>query len=126
MANSSQKPLSFRRIYINLISVSSIIMIAVGTVLLTQYVVNRMVGQKYQLNYDEESQCRYSAPRTTEPLSNDDIQRAREARDRCLQNLEAIRINRQTADLTAPLIFEVMGVILFITLFGVLRKKWEA
>ncbi len=126
MANSSQKPLSFRRVYINLISISSIIMIVVGTVLLTQYVVNRMVGQKYQLNYDEESQCRYSLSPSNAELSNEDIQRARESRDRCLQNLEAIRINRQTADLTAPLIFEVMGVILFITHFGVLRKKWDA
>lgn len=101
-------------------------MIVVGTVLLTQYVVNRMVGLKYQLNYEEESQCRYNLSQANGVVTNEDIQRAREARDRCLQNLEAIRINRQTADLTAPLIFEVLGVILFITHFGVLRKKWEA
>lgn len=126
MANSYQKPLSFRRLYINVISISSIIMIVVGTVLLTQYVVNRMVGLKYQLNYEEESQCRYNLSQANGVVTNEDIQRAREARDRCLQNLEAIRINRQTADLTAPLIFEVLGVILFITHFGVLRKKWEA
>ncbi len=129
MANSSPKPAGVRRLYVNLISISSIIMIAVGTVLLTQYMVTQMVGQKYQIYSFEEAQCQYDVPRSADPYyrpSDEMIQRAKEARDRCLQNLETIRLNRQVADLTAPLIFEVTGVMLFITHFGVLRKKWDA
>ncbi|MEI6327043.1 MAG: hypothetical protein WCO78_02880 [Candidatus Roizmanbacteria bacterium] len=129
MSNQPIKAHGLRKLYLNIISVSSIIMIAVGTVLLTQYIVNQMVAQKYQVSSSEEIQCLRISPLPTTPgnyPTAEDFQIRNDEKARCVQNLETLRINRMNADLIAPLVFEVMGVVLFVTHFGVLRRQWNA
>ncbi len=129
MVPTTSKSVSFRSLYVYLVSLCAIGMMVGGAVFLTQYVINRTVGPKYRLNSYEETQCQYMmAPLPSQGYtpSEAEVARAVEDKARCEQNIESERAYRQISDLAAPLIVEVAGVILFVTHFVVLRRKWSA
>lgn len=129
MVTAPSKSVSFRSLYVYLVSLCALGMMVFGAVFLTQYLINKTVGPKYRLNSFEESQCQYMmAPLPTNDYtpSEAEITRALEDKARCEQNIESERAYRQISDLAAPLIVEVAGVILFVTHFVVLRKRWNA
>lgn len=125
MSNTKTKPtLSFRSLYIYLVSGISLVMIVAGTIMLTNYVVNMVSGPKYRLDVWVEDRC-MNMMQTGDKETKEDVVKREAEKTRCLEGVEAERSYRKTADLANALVVLIAGGVLFFTHFVYLRKRWE-
>jgi hypothetical protein len=125
-------------IYFYLISAGALVLIVVGIFNGVNFIINSTQYEKYPLRYGGISNCDYAVDgqyygdrpiKAMAPMQNGEstpsAQEIQRAKEQCLKNEEAERVEHRVDDLKNAVTFTLVGLVLFLIHFPQAKKRSE-